>query len=113
MNTQIPLAQQHCAPCHGAEASLGEAEIAHHLAVLPQWQRSACGKAIHTQRRFKNFAQSLAWVNQVGALAEAENHHPDVKLGWGYAEISLTTHDAGGITLNDIILASKIDALAS
>lgn len=58
---------------------------------------------------FENFAESLALVNQVGALAEAADHHPDITFGWGYAEIALTTHDRGGITDVDIALAAQID----
>ena len=60
---------------------------------------------------FKNFAESLAFVNEVGAIAEAADHHPDIKLGWGYAEISTTTHDRGGITDVDFALVEQIDRL--
>lgn len=60
---------------------------------------------------FTNFAESLAFVNKAGELAEAADHHPDIKLGWGYAEFEITTHDRGGITDFDIDLAKKIDAI--
>jgi 4a-hydroxytetrahydrobiopterin dehydratase len=50
-------------------------------------------------------------VNKVGALAEEADHHPDIKLGWGYAEFALTTHDRGGLTDFDFDLARKIDLL--
>lgn len=58
---------------------------------------------------FKNFADSLKFVNRVGELAEAADHHPDITFGWGYAEIALTTHDRGGITDVDVALAKKIE----
>ena len=61
--------------------------------------------------KFENFAAALTFVNQVGALAEAADHHPDITLGWGYAETALTTHDRGGITDVDVALAGKIDLL--
>ena len=61
---------------------------------------------------FENFAASLAYVNRVGELAEAADHHPDITFGWGYAEIALTTHDRGGITDVDIALAAQIDDLS-
>ena len=61
--------------------------------------------------KFANFAESLDFVNKVGELAEAADHHPDIKLGWGYAEFEITTHDRGGITPFDFALAEKIDAL--
>lgn len=60
---------------------------------------------------FANFAESLAFVNLVGEIAEAADHHPDIKFGWGYAEIETTTHDRGGVTDHDIDLAKKIIAL--
>lgn len=60
---------------------------------------------------FENFARSLDYVNHVGELAEAADHHPDITFGWGYAEIALTTHDRGGITDVDVALAKRIDEL--
>ena len=60
---------------------------------------------------FENFAASVAYVNRVGELAEAADHHPDISFGWGYAELSLTTHDRGGITDVDISLARSIDRI--
>lgn len=60
---------------------------------------------------FPNFAEALAFVNRVGDFAERRDHHPDVCFGWGYAEFSLTTHDAGGLTRNDFALAKEIDEI--
>lgn len=60
---------------------------------------------------FPNFAEALEFVNRVGALAEAADHHPDITFGWGYAELELTTHDRGGVTDVDIALALAIDKL--
>ena len=59
--------------------------------------------------KFENFAAALAFVNQVGDLAESVDHHPDITFGWGYANIELMTHDRGGITDVDIALATQID----
>ena len=61
---------------------------------------------------FPNFAESLAFVNKVGELAEAADHHPDITFGWGYAELKLTTHDRGGVTDVDVALARKIESLS-
>jgi 4a-hydroxytetrahydrobiopterin dehydratase len=60
---------------------------------------------------FPNFAESLTFVNKVGDLAEAADHHPDITFGWGYAELKLTTHDRGGVTDVDTALAAKIDQI--
>jgi len=87
---------------------LNEDEIVAALADLDGWK---VDKNVLTKKySFKNFAESLAFVNRIGEIAGAEDHHPDIKFGWGYAEISTTTHDRGGITDFDIALASKIDA---
>ena len=60
---------------------------------------------------FDNFAEALAFVNKVGAVAETADHHPDISFGWGYAEIGLTTHDRGGITDLDLDVAAKINEI--
>ena len=62
--------------------------------------------------KFKDFAEALVFVNKVGSLAESEGHHPDIKFGWGYAEIATLTHAVDGLSENDFILAAKIDALS-
>ncbi|HET7630028.1 MAG TPA: 4a-hydroxytetrahydrobiopterin dehydratase [Candidatus Saccharimonadales bacterium] len=58
---------------------------------------------------FADFKSALAFVNQIGELAEAANHHPDVNLSWGRVTVSLTTHDEGGVTEKDRQLAHAID----
>ena len=60
---------------------------------------------------FPNFAESLAFVNKVGEIAEAADHHPDITFGWGYAELRTMTHDRGGITDVDFDLVRKIDEI--
>jgi len=67
----------------------------------------------HLEREltFPDFATALAYVNQVGALAEEENHHPDLYLGWGKVRITLWTHTANGLTDKDFRLAARIDRL--
>jgi len=88
---------------------LGSDEIDSELEKLDGW-RSDGGK-LTRKFTFKNFAEALAFVNRIGEIAEAADHHPDITFGWGYAEVSTTTHDRGGVTDVDIALASKIDQL--
>lgn len=88
---------------------LKESELTAALASLDNWQID--GKALKKQLKFENFAAALEFVNRVGALAEAADHHPDIIFGWGYADIALTTHDRGGITDVDIALAKRIDEI--
>ena len=78
---------------------------------IPEWILSADAKSISRKYTFADFKEALAFVNKVGALAEAADHHPDITFGWGYAELALTTHDRGGITDVDVDLAFKIDAI--
>lgn len=112
MNTGDDLARKHCTPCEGCmpPATKGEAEIL--LRRVTDWKLTPDGKAIVKSFTFKNFAQALAFVNKVGAIAEGEGHHPDVGLHWGRVDISLTTHAIGGLSENDFILAAKIDQLS-
>ena len=84
-------------------------ELSAALDALDGW--AAEGNMLRKRHEFANFAASLAFVNRVGELAEAADHHPDITFGWGYCEIALTTHDRGGITDVDVALARKIDAL--
>jgi 4a-hydroxytetrahydrobiopterin dehydratase len=80
---------------------------------LPDWALKDEARRIERTYRFGNFREALAFVDQVGALAEAEGHHPDVCFGWGYATISLQTHKIKGLHENDFILAAKVDQLAA
>jgi 4a-hydroxytetrahydrobiopterin dehydratase len=66
---------------------------------------------IEKKFKFVNFAEALAFVNRIGEIAESMDHHPDIKFGWGYAEISTTTHDRGGVTDVDLALANRINQL--
>ena len=88
---------------------LNQDEVTSELTKLNGWQTN--DNKLTRKFSFANFAEALAFVNRVGEIAEAADHHPDITFGWGYAEISTTTHDRGGVTDVDIALASKIDAL--
>lgn len=84
-------------------------ELHETLRTLDGW--AVDGKFLKRRYDFANFAESLDFVNRVGDLAEAADHHPDITFGWGYAEIALTTHDRGGITDVDVNLARRINGL--
>lgn len=86
---------------------LEEEEIAERLSAIEGW---SIRDAFLTKRfEFANFAESLDFVNKVGAIAEDFDHHPDITFGWGYAIIDLTTHDRGGITEFDFAVAFEIE----
>lgn len=88
---------------------LDDDEIVGKLSGLSGWRVE--NGSLKKRFEFANFAESLGFVNRVGAIAEAADHHPDIKFGWGHAEFEITTHDRGGITEFDFDLAHKIDAL--
>lgn len=68
-------------------------------------------KKLKREFTFKDFKEALGFVNQVGEIAEKEGHHPDITLSWGKVGIELTTHAIQGLSINDFILARKIEIL--
>lgn len=109
----MTLAQMHCEPCITGDGKLSADEVLAYLDTLKSWHLSEDKTTIFQRFTFRTFKAALAFVNRAGEVAEAENHHPDIHFGWGYAEFHITTHEAGGLTRNDFILAAKIDNLAS
>lgn len=93
-----------------ARKKLSETEIKTALDGLNGWEID--GVNLKKRFEFKNFAEALAFVNQVGTIADRRDHHPDIFFGWGYAEFAITTHDTGGLTENDFDLAKEIEKLA-
>lgn len=88
---------------------LSPEEIAVRLADINTWLNE--DDRLHKRFTFENFADALAFVNRAGEIAERLDHHPDIKLGWGYAEFFITTHDRGGLTDFDFALAKQIEEL--
>ena len=84
-------------------------EIESAIASTENWRFD--DETLFKRFEFANFAESLAFVNEVGKIAEASDHHPDITFGWGYAELRTTTHDRGGVTDVDFSLVRKIDKL--
>jgi len=106
------LAEKTCTPCRGGIPPLTRAEAEGLQAQAPQWELRDEAHRIERTFRLGNFREALGFVQQIGALAEAEGHHPDISFGWGYATVSLRTKKIKGLHENDFILASKIDRLA-
>ena len=74
------------------------------------WSLNANGRLEKTYR-FPDFAKALAFVDKVGALAEEQSHHPEIRLGWGKAVVEIWTHKIDGLVESDFILAAKVDRL--
>lgn len=107
-----PLAEKTCTPCRGGIPPLTLEEAEALLAQAPEWRLMEDAHRIERTFRFRNFVESLAFVQKVGELAESEGHHPDISFGWGYATVSLRTKKIKGLHENDFITAAKIDPLA-
>lgn len=104
------LASKTCVPCKGGTPPLKGEELEELRRQIPEWE---VVEEHHLRRRFrfKNFRESLLFVDRVGELAEEQGHHPDIGFGWGYAEISVWTHKINGLTESDFIFAAKVDTL--
>ncbi|MFA5877505.1 MAG: 4a-hydroxytetrahydrobiopterin dehydratase [Candidatus Paceibacterota bacterium] len=108
----IHLTDKKCVACEGGIPPLTEAEISTFKPQVPAWRVSSDTKSILREFVFKDFKEALAFVNKVGAIAEEEGHHPDIKLfEYKNVSISLWTHAIGGLSENDFIVAAKIDLL--
>lgn len=90
---------------------LTDAERANLATVLPDWSRAPDRDAIRREFRFRDFNEAWGFMNRVALLAEQQNHHPDWSNVWNTVRIELRTHDAGGLTDNDVRLARAIDTL--
>jgi 4a-hydroxytetrahydrobiopterin dehydratase len=111
--TLAELCTLHCKPLRGPEHALKQEEIAALLPALPGWALAGDGSDLRKDFKFADFSGALAFVNALGWIAERENHHPDLELGWGRCRVRFSTHDVGGISRNDFICAAKTEALLS
>ena len=104
------LAERECVPCRGGVPPLKGEEIEKLLQQLEGWQVI---DEHHLQKIycFKDFRDSLEFVNRMGNLAEQQGHHPDICFGWGKAEVTIWTHKIDGLSESDFVLAAKIDRL--
>jgi 4a-hydroxytetrahydrobiopterin dehydratase len=90
---------------------LTDAERAALPQTLPAWARVDGRDAIARSLQFRDFSEAWGFMNRVALLAESQNHHPEWSNVWNRVRIELSTHDAGGLTDNDVKLARAIDAL--
>jgi 4a-hydroxytetrahydrobiopterin dehydratase len=90
-------------------AKLSDTEIEQHLGDLVDWQLE--GNEIRKTFQLASFPMAIAFVTQVGFLAEAAGHHPDIDVRWRNVSLALTTHDAGGLSAKDFELAAQIDEI--
>jgi 4a-hydroxytetrahydrobiopterin dehydratase len=113
-NQIMDLTKQKCAPCEGGTLPITskDREFAIYKSQVQKWMVSSDEKYIERDFTFKNFREALVFVNQVGEIAEEEGHHPDIFLhNWKKVRINLTTHAIHGLSVNDFIVAAKVDKI--
>lgn len=108
MADRATLAAAHCRPL-GADGRLAGATLAERLRVLPGWQEQ--GDAIVRRYVFADYHRTMAFVNAVADMANAEDHHPEMTVAYDHCTVLFATHSAGGVTDNDLICAAKADAI--
>jgi 4a-hydroxytetrahydrobiopterin dehydratase len=103
------LTTKTCKPCEGGTLPLEQAEITRMLQELNEWEQT--GKEIAKTFRFKNYYETMAFVNATAWISHREDHHPDLEVGYKQCRVRYSTHAIGGLSENDFICAAKIDSL--
>jgi len=106
------LSGKKCVPCDGGVPPLSGAEAAALIGQLHgDWRLAADSKSLKRAYKFKDFHRTMGFVNAVAYIANAEDHHPDLEVGYDYCRVTYTTHAIGGLSQNDFICAAKLDRL--
>lgn len=108
-----PLVEQRCKPCEGGIAPLSPEEARGLMKQLSSsWQLATDARSIRGEWKFRNFYHAMSFANAVAHVANTEDHHPDLEVGYGYCRMKYNTHAIGGLSQNDFICAAKVDALS-
>jgi 4a-hydroxytetrahydrobiopterin dehydratase len=105
------LHEKTCKPCEGGVNPLSHQRISQYLEHVPGWQASADGKSINKKFEFKGFFRTMSFINALAWIANQQGHHPDFSAGYSYCDVLFTTHAVNGLTENDFICASRVNAL--
>lgn len=111
--TREELATLTCQPRKRQEDAVDAARMRELLALLPDWEAAADGKSIAKAFRFENFYQTLGFVNAIGWMANRQDHHPNLEVGYNRCVVHWSTHDVGGLSMNDFICAARVEAIAN
>ena len=107
----IDLQQQHCEPQVKGSPVLANQEIANLHTAVQAWQLLEINQAIEREFKFKNYYQTIAFVNAIAWMSHYENHHPDLEVGYNHCLVRYSTHAIHGLSENDFICAAKINEL--
>ena len=106
------LSEKKCTPCEGGVAPLSAAQARVYAKQLHEdWQIATDSKSLKRSLKFKDFYRTMSFVNALAHVANTEDHHPDLEIGYGYCRVTFSTHSIGGLSVNDFICAAKLDRL--
>ncbi len=105
------LATQRCQPCHGGTAPLAKPEIERLLGKATGWSLDPTGNSIARTFTFKDFYQTIGFVNLVAWIANQQDHHPELEVSYKKCLVRYSTHAIGGLSRNDFICAARVNQL--
>ncbi len=106
------LATKKCVPCEGGVAPLTLVQAtALRDQLHGEWKIGGDVKTLRRSFKFKDFYRTMSFVNAVAYIANEEDHHPDLEVGYDYCHVTFATHSIGGLSHNDFICAAKVDLL--
>lgn len=105
------LMKKHCAACKPGTPPVAEAQVRAVLRQLPGWEMVE--KELAKTYKFKNYYETIAFVNALAWISHEEDHHPDLEVGYNKCRVRYSTHSIGGISENDLICAAKVEALVT
>ena len=106
------LAERRCQPCEGGVVPLTRAAADELLLRLdPAWTLDDAAASLRREFTFRDFYRTMSFVNAVAHVANIEDHHPDLDVGYNYCNVTFSTHSIGGLSENDFICAAKLDRL--
>ena len=107
----MDLSDRRCVPCRGGVPAMEAEEAKKLVSQVSGWTLEEETKGILREFRFRDFAEAMRFARQVGEIADAEGHHPDLSVGWGYCTVRFRTHSIRGLHENDFIMAAKVNRL--
>jgi 4a-hydroxytetrahydrobiopterin dehydratase len=106
------LSQKKCAPCEGGVKPLTPARVKLLARQLHKdWKIAKDSKSLARSLKFRDFYRTMSFVNAVAYIANTEDHHPDLEVGYDRCNVTYSTHSIGGLSVNDFICAAKLDRL--